>query len=252
MVPATPLHRPRQAFANPRSWCLNPAVVAGVALGSALLLAIATYALGVELAEQFTGTVTVDNPAYPGDGFCEGPAFDEMYEEVNDESSEFPSMDAACDEPKTVERDPAPIVREAFARVALYVFFGWFILWTGGAFLLHVAAKIAEGDGSLTETFAIAAWSGVPSALASIPAVVLVGYAVQSAELSLENPERTREAIETAVAPAEPVLLLFTVIGTLWQAGIWYAGLVSRHDLDTGQATIVSAVFWVVMLLMSL
>lgn len=243
MLPPTPLHRPVAFFSDAPRWARAPAVAVGVALGSGLLLAIAIYALGVEVASQVTDSVTVDNPAYPGDAFCEYGA------------GEFPDRTGRhdpCDEPATIERDPGPMVRDAFAEVAFYVFLGWMVAWFVGAILLHVAAKVADGVADMRDTFAIAAWSGVPSALATLPAVAVMAHALESEELTLEDPERTRATVEAALASVEPTLLAFAVLGTTWQAAIWYGGLRGLHDLDRLRAGIVAGLFWLLGILLSL
>lgn len=245
MLPSTPLHRPVGFFSDPPRWRWDPAVAVGVAVATGLVLAVTIYALGMVLAEQFTGTVTVDNPAYPGDTFCEGPMADEFAEQPG-------SLADNCDEPAEVERDPEPYVHEAVTELTVLTFVGWMILWAVGAILLHVGARVAGGDGTMRQTFAIAAWSGVPSVLLSLPAAVVVAERLRTTELTLEDPEATRQAVESAIAPVEPILLAFTAVGTLWQAAVWYGGLRGLHDVDRGLAAIVAAVFWLVTLGMSL
>lgn len=244
MLPSTPLHRPVGFFSDPPRWRWSPPVAVAVAFVTGFVLAILVYLLGDVVANQFTGTVTVDNPAYPGDVICEGPTADEF--------SDHPvSMEERCDEPPTVERDPAPYVREAFSEVAFYLFVGWLFMWAVGAILLHVGAKVADGEGMMRQTFAIAAWSGVPIVLTSLPTTVIVANRLQSAEFTLESPEAARQTIETAIAPVEPILLAFSVVGTVWQATIWYGGLRGLHDVDRSRAAIVAGVFWVFTLLLS-
>lgn len=245
MLPSTPLHRPVGFFSDPPRWRWSPAVAVGVAFVTGLVLAIVVYWLGQVVADQFTGTVTVDNPAYPGDVFCDGPAADEFADEPG-------SLAERCEEPAQVERDPEPYVQEAVAELAFFTFVGWMILWAAGAILLHVGAKVAGGEGMMRQTFAIAAWSGVPSVLTSLPAAVILAEELQSAELTLDDPEASQQAVEAAVAQAEPLLFAFSLVGTVWQAAIWYGGLHGLHDVDRGPAAVVAGVFWVAMVLMSL
>lgn len=244
MVPLTPLHRPFATFREPPKWITNPAVIVGLTLGSAVLLAVAVYALGQVLAAQTTGTVTVDNPAYPGDAFCENPAFEETQPDRY--------QPGGCDEPETVERDPSAIVSEAFAQVAGLLLFGWLFLWLLGGIALHVAAWLANGRGTPGDSFAIASWSGAASALTAIPSVVVLALAVQSTDIAMSDPERTRQTLEAAIGPVEPFLLLFGLIGTTWQAVIWYAGLVELHDVDGARAAFISGVFWLLLMAGSL
>jgi hypothetical protein len=245
MVPSTPLHRPVGFFSDPPRWRWSPTVAVGLAFVTGLVLAITIYWLGGVIADQFGGTVTVDNPAYPGGPFCEGPGADAFSERPE-------SMGDPCDEPAQFERDPEPYVQEAVAEVTFFAFVGWMLTWAVGAILLHVGAKVADGRGAMRQTFAIAAWSGVPVVLTSLPAAVVLANRFRSVELTLEDPDASRQAIESAVAPVEPILLAFTVIGTIWQAAIWYGGLRGLHDVDRGPAAIVAGVFWVVTVLLSL
>lgn len=233
MVPATPLHRPVAFFSDPPEETEHLGVVVAVVIGTGALMGIAIYAMGVEVASQVEGTITVVNPDYPGDANCAAA-----------EAGEFPegAAPSGCDEGRFVERDPAPYVRDAFAEAAMYVAIGWGILWFVGSTLLHVAAKIAGGEGSMPETLAIGAWSGLPLALTTLPSAVLVAVSIQSRELTLEG--RGQE-IEAAVAPLEPVLLGLAVVGALWQMAVWYGGLRGSHVLDRRRAGVVTAVFGV-------
>lgn len=242
MVPRTPLHRPFSTLADPPDWVTNPLVVAVLALGSAMVLAVAVYVLGQVMAAQTTGTVTVDNPAYPGDAFCDNPAFEEV------QTEHFP--EERCDEPETVQRDPAPMVKETFAEAAAMLFFGWLLLWCFGAVALHVAARFGGGRGSIGDSFAIASWSGAASALAAIPGILLLALAVRSEGYTFSDPERTRQTVEAAIAPVEPYLLLLGLIGTTWQAVVWYAGLVGLHAMDEARAVFVSAFFWLLLVVL--
>lgn len=244
MFPPTPLHRPFSAFRNPPRWITRPGVIFGLALGSAVLLAAAVYVFGQVLAAETTGTVTVDNPAYPGDGFCENPAAREAMPEDH--------RVTGCDESETVQRDSSAIVEQAVPQIVGMVFFGWLLLWLLGAGGLHVAAWIARGRGTAAESFAIASWSGAAAALASIPSFVVLTLAVRSADIELSDPERTQQSFDAAIAPVEPYLLLLGLLGTIWQALVWYAGLRGLHDLDGSRAAFISGLFWLILMLGSL
>lgn len=244
MLPPTPLHRPFSAFRDPPRWITRPGVILGLALGSAVFLTAAVYVFGQVLAAQTTGTVAVDNPAYPGDGFCNNPAAQEAMPEGH--------RVTGCDEPKTVQRDASAIVEEAVVQIVGLVFFGWLFMWLVGAGALHVAAWIARGRGTAAESFAIASWSGAASALASIPSLVVLTLAIRSSDVELSDPERARQTLEAAIAPVEPLLLVLALLGTTWQAVVWYAGLRELHDLDASRAAFIAVVFWLTLLLGSL
>lgn len=191
-----------------------------------------------------SGTVAVDNPAYPGDALCENPAFEDAYPEGFDRGG--------CDEPKTVQRDTDAIVNQAFVDVAGLLLFVWLFMWVLGGLALHAAAWLANGRGTIGDSFAIASWSGAASALTAIPSLVVLAFAIRSAEFAPSDPERSQQAFEAAIAPVEPYLLLFGLIGTTWQAVVWYAGLVGLHDLDESRAAVVAGAFWLVLMLGSL
>lgn len=239
MAPVTPLLRPFRFFSDPPGWSRSPAVTLGLVLASTAALTAMVYGLGFVVAGELSGTVTVDNPAYPGDAFCDDSSFG---------GSAFDEELRGCEEPATIERDVSTMVMDAFDEVAAMMLFLFPLLWLLGGAVLHAAVWLARGDGTVGDTYWIAAWSGVASALLAIPGFLLVAAAVRSADLDQADPDAIVASLEASVAGLEPILFGVSLLGATWQAVLWFAGLVGVHDLDEGRALAVAGVLWLFLL----
>lgn len=249
MAPATPLLHPIRFFRESGVWSRRPDVVLGLVFGSAIVLAAAIYGLGLVFAGELSGTVTVDNPAYPGDIFCEDSTFEDAFD---DESSVDRSPPSGCDEPKTVERDAGEIAMEPFRDAAWKFLLGFPFLWLLSAGIMHGVAWLAGGDGTFGDTLAIGAWSGAVSTAVSVPGVFLLASAVRSADLDAADPEASLTALEASIGAQEPVLTGLSLLGVTWTALIWFGGLVGLHEADDARAAVVAGLLWLLMALSTL
>ncbi|WP_435065200.1 YIP1 family protein [Halobaculum sp. EA56] len=234
--PRTPLLRPDSYFAahdGSPPFAHAAAAVAVVTLATAAGLAVF---LG-EFAAALDVAVTVDNPAYPGDAFCENSAFEDT-----------PS---GCDEPETVERDLGALVAEELswlppAAVALVPLF-----WVVQAGVLHAASALADGSGPFVDTLVVVAWGMVPGLARILGVGALLVYRLRTTPLS-GDPESALATLEAAVAGVEAVALLAALVVGLWGGAIRTYGLAEARDHTLGDAAGIVAVLTLVGLVFEL
>jgi hypothetical protein len=222
MSPRTPLVHPDSYFAAHDT---SPARGVAVAALVALLTVVQVAALGWVVAADTTGTVTAENPAYPGDRVCDG--------------AEQPD---GCDEPATVQRDADRVVRSSVTAAALlsvgFLVAGW-LLTTG---LLHAGARLAGGDGAGRDTLAVTAWGLPPATLAGIALLVVLALTFDPVHLTpRDTPAALREAVLAQVAAVDLVGTVWGVAGVAWGSAVWRSGLRHEHGLSARAATVTAA-----------
>jgi len=231
------LLRPRQFF-DRRADRLDG--VEGGVLAVVLSL-IFTVLLAVVLrlfATQFTGTTTVDNPAYPGDTFCE-----------NGVGGTTPM---GCDVSPTVTREISALVWEQATQVLPGLFVGLLILWFLLGVALYVAALVAGGSGDFGETLAVTAWGLIPTvAVGVVAGAALVGFAA-TADLSGSSPQALLAQVRGFQAGVSGLTFLaIQIAGAAWQAIVWAGGLRVVHGLSRFGAVAVSLVVAIVPVVLS-
>lgn len=232
------LLRPRQFFdrrADRLSGVEGGVLAAVIALLTTLSLAVALNLF----TRQFTGTTQVDNPAYPGETFCEDGGVAGM-------------TPMGCDEPPTVTRELSALLWEEAAGVIPGVFVGLLIVWLLLAVALYIGALIAGGSGDFGETLAVTAWGLVPTLVVSVLAgAALVGFAAR-ADLSASSPEVLLSQVRTLQSGVSGLtFLLIQIAGAAWQAVVWAGGLRVVHELNRFAAVAVSVVVALIPVLLS-
>jgi len=221
------VRRPRAFFQRRRDRLSGP-FGAGLAAALSLLMVLV---LGVALwlfSQQFTGRVTVDNPAYPGDALCDGGVGG--------------TTPRGCAEPATTTVELRTLLWDEIAGTLPWLFVGLLVVWVGLAVALHVGAKLAGGDGRLGETAEVVAWGLLPTVVGVVLAGgVLVVFAMQS-----DFSSTTLETILSDVSALQSggsglTLLSIQLLTAVWQAVIWAAGLRVAHGI-TRRAAVVIAV----------
>jgi len=203
------------------------------AIVAAVLSVSLTAVLAVSLrlfAQQFTGSTTVDNPAYPGDVFCEGESF----------STLTPS---GCDEPPTVTRDISALLWEVVVEFFPWVVVGLPLLWLLLAAGLHAGAWLDGGTGRFGETMAVTAWGLVPMLVAAtLSGAALVAFATQ-ADLAGSSTEPLLAGVrEIQSGVFGLVFLSLRLGGAAWQAAVWAGGLRVVHDINRRSAAVIAVV----------
>ena len=224
--PRTPLLRPNSYFERHDGsppFAHAAAAVALVTLATAGGLAVF---LG-EFAAALDVPITVDNPAYPGEAFCEDSMFDDT-----------PS---GCGEPKEVERSLGALVAEELSWLppATVVLVPMFWLVQGG--VLHAASALADGEGAFADTLVVAGWGMVPSLARLLGVGALIVYRLRTAAVP-GTPNGATDALRAAIGGVEVIGLLAALLVAIWAGVIRTYGLADARDHSLGTAaTIVGA-----------
>ncbi|MFW5934604.1 MAG: YIP1 family protein [Halolamina sp.] len=218
--PRTPLLRPNQYFSAQDG---SPPLAHAAAVVAVVTIAVAA-GLAVFL-DQFAAaldtTVTVDNPAYPGDAFCEDGTFDQT-----------PS---GCDEPTTVERHLGAMVAEEFSWLPPASIVLVPLWWLWHTIVLHGAGRAVGGAGRVAETAAVAGWGIAPSLLRL---VAVLGFAVaQLRSVSVPtDPESAIAVLQSAIAGVELVGLVAVLVVAVWAGAIRAYGLAAVQGIPASTA----------------
>jgi len=224
--PRTPLLRPDSYFDRHDGsppFAHAAAAVAIVTVVTAVGLAVF---LG-EFAAALDVPVTVDNPAYPGDAFCEDSVLDDT-----------PS---GCGEPREVQRSLGALVAEELswlppAAVAIVPLF-WLV--QGG--VLHAASALADGEGAFADTLAVAGWGMVPSLARLLAVGALVVFRLRTVAVP-GSPEGAVDALRAAIGGVEAVGLVAAVAVAVWAGAIRTYGLADARDHSVGTAATIVGV----------
>lgn len=233
--PSTPLRRPDRYFSE-RTASLGHGIAVGLLTIVVLLAGVCT--LGWVFAANIDGTVTVDNPSYPGDAFCDG-----------DSPSSFTSH--GCDEPKQVERNIDHFVWTAVGAIAGRLAIGLPIVLLLVAGALHAGSWLANGEGPFGRTLAVAAWGMVPT-LAGM-AAALVALWLTFDPISVSSGQAPSTLRDQAIAQLDTMRLVGQVSGVLtmaWGAVVWRFGLLHERNVSGTAASAVAAVVAVLFLLL--
>lgn len=218
MSPRTPLVRPDSYFAE-----RDPDGLRVLALVVLLALAgpAAAYGIGWVLAAHLDGTVTVDNPERPPDWVCESDS------DVHDRSD--------CDRPREVERDVDRVLMDAVGDLAGRALLALPLLWFLAGLGLHVGSWLADGEGGVAASFAVAAWGLVP-ALVGIPVVLCALYVGLDpvTVTPADDPSVVLEGVRRQIAALDAFGTAVSLLTTAWGAVIWRYGL--EHDRGLGGA----------------
>ena len=214
-------------FFERRADRLNGFVGTFVAVVTALSTTLVLAAVLWSFSQQFDGTTTVDNPAYPGDQFC---------------GDEFQSMTpSGCSEPATRTVEVRSLLWDQVAEVLPVAFVGLLVFWLLLAAALHVGALLGGGDGRFGQTLALAAWGLVPAAAAAVVGGAALVFFAARADLSTGNPETLLKEVQTlSTGLSGAVMLSIQLGGAAWQAYLWTAGLRVVHGLSRAAAVAVA------------
>ncbi|MBP1985994.1 YIP1 family protein [Halolamina salifodinae] len=228
--PRTPLLRPDRYFEQHDG---SPPLA-----HAAIVVAVVTVAVAAGMAvliDQFAAaldtTVTVDNPAYPGDSFCEGSTFENTL--------------SGCDEPKTVERNLGAMVADelswlAPASVVLVPL--WWLIQAG---VLYVAGSMAGGSGRFVDVATVAGWGMAPSLLRLVAVLGFTIQRLQSVSVP-NNPENAIAVLQSAISGIEVVGIVAVLVVAVWAGAIRIFGLAEAHDVPASTAGVIVGVLTVI------
>ncbi|MEF8857965.1 MAG: Yip1 family protein [Halolamina sp.] len=192
---------------------------------AALAVAIATAVGAARIVGQLAATldvvITVDNPADPGEGICENPAFEDT-----------PS---GCDQPPTVQRELGALVAREFSwfpPVSFVLVPVWWLFQTG---VLHAASAVVGGEGSFGETLVVAGWGMVPSLLWILGVTAFIVPTVQSLT-GPANPDGAVDALRAALSGLQPMVFGLAIVTAVWAGAIRTFGLADARSLHSTTA----------------
>lgn len=198
-----------------------------MALLVVVLFTVVTVGFGWAFFEvllgRIDGTVMVDNPEYPGEAFCQG-------------SFEQPTF-GDCDAPKEVERNVDTVITDArgqfLGRFLLFPALGW--LFSG--FFLHVGSWLAGNEGTVKDSFAVAAWGLVPAAFSIVVLTAVLWFTFDPITVTPESdPEGFLEIAMAELGAFETTATVLGLVSLAWSAYIHDAGLVATRGVDRPQA----------------
>jgi len=222
------LDRSRRRFETPRH--RSGAVAVGLVLLVTLAMVGGIFGLGAAFDATLDREVTVDNPDRPPEATCESFGDDSLIGE-------------RCDRPKRIDVDVGEELRRATGDYVAYGLLGVPIWWGIFALALHGGARLAGGDGSVGDSFVIAAWALVPEILRLAAGVAAIWYALATATIDGETVRAIANELVVAIETMQVPLLAASALVLAVQWVIVVGGLEAAHDLDRGTAGAVAGAF---------
>lgn len=200
-------------------------IAVGIVVLYTIALVLAVSLVGSMLAGAIDATVTMDNPDRPPEMVCE------MYEDDADSL-----VTEGCSEPETVERDAGELVQEAVHDYLVFAVFAPLLLWALGTGTLYAVGRLAGGTPSFTGVLSLAGWAALPEFVRL--AIGLVGLRVALSDVIITDVDRSVDALEAAMAPIDPLLLVASLATIGWQWYLLTGGLASEADIPKGMAAL--------------
>ncbi len=205
----------------------------GVAAGIVVVVAIAAFAgahlAGGQLAPHVSGTDTIDNPNYPGDGLCEN------YEPP---SEEFGTPDG-CGNPERVQRSLSAVAVGAVRGNGGAALLATLLLWPLVTGVVH---GITEGyGGSVGETARAVAPAFLPALGRHAARPVAVALAAPDWNYPVAVAPLRTAAAEFAGGGGVTLLTVVVALTVAWQ-GYVLAGVATGRAGDRGIGTFVGLV----------
>ncbi|WP_324760834.1 YIP1 family protein [Haloarcula sp. GH36] len=249
MAPRTPLLRPDSYFAN-RELSIARAAVLGVLLTGAAVAFVA--GLGMVFTEKVDGTVTVDNPDRPPEGFCES-GMNETFDDMNDNLTGTNGTGFDCSQPARIERNVDTILRQAIGQLypAMVIGFPIVIFVTAG--LLHAGTAICDASGGFARTLTVTLWGMTPFIVTTPIALGALWLLMDPVTVSPETaPQALQQSLLDSLQPWVPAALALNLVGSLWGAVVWTFGLERARSVTRGQAAAVAGFVTLLLVLLGL
>lgn len=232
MAPRTPLLRPDRYFDD-----REPDIVRGLAV--AVLVTLTTVALiagiGVVFTEKVDGTVMVDNPDRPPEGFCEtgGTSLPDGFDD-----SAF-----NCSAPAEIERNIDSLIDDALGGFYGVMLLGVPILLLVVAAALHVATAAVGGEGSFGVTATVTAWGFAPTIVTTPLGLAALWVVMDPVTIAAGiEPAALEQTLLKSLSPWLPLATGLNLSSLLWGAIIWTFGLQAGRDVSRAQAGAIAIV----------
>ena len=226
MAPRTPLLRPDHYF-NDR----EPAITRGLVVAVLVTLtAVALIAgIGIVFTEKIDGTVMVDNPDRPPEGFCEtgGTSLPDGFDD-----SAF-----NCSAPAEIERNIDSLIDDALGGFYGVMLIGAPILLLVIAAAFHVATAAVGGEGSFGVTATVTAWGFAPTIVTTPLGLAALWVVMDPVTIAAGiEPAALEQTLLGSLSPWLPLATGLNLSSLLWGAIIWTFGLQAGRDVSRLQA----------------
>ena len=238
MSPRTPLLRPDRYFTTHEVNFFRVMAIVGL-----LIVAgpVTVYGVGWILADRVDGTVMVDNPDRPPDFVCDDGFHSDMYDE------------GACDRQKEIEQNVDQVLWSAIEKLVGPALLAFPILLLIIGLLLHTGSWLADGDGGVFPSFAVAAWGMLPMLLSIVVMLPLLWLSLDSYTI-LPN-----RSLGTAIDPImnqlealERVTPVVTILTGVWGGIIWRYGLEHQRHIRAASARLTAGTTALIVVLLGL
>ena len=228
----SPLASARVLLVRPRRFFERRGSRPKLALVAVAVVTLAVFVAAWSVFELFMaridGTVMVDNPAYPGDAFCRGPG---------------DPIAGDCDAPKQVERDIDTVIAEVRGEFLGFALVVSVVAWLFNGLLLHVGSWLAGNEGSVVDSFAVAAWGLIPTVFSVVTAVTVLWLTFDPITVTPEDtPEQFLDVASTQLGTLTTVGIPLQIASVLWSAYIHIGGLVATRGVPRSRAVFIAGI----------
>ena len=238
MSPRTPLLRPDRYFATHEIDFFRVMALFGLLIfaGPATV-----YGVGWILVDHIDGTVMVDNPDRPPDYVCDGEFDSEIYDED------------ACDRPKEIEQNVDSVLWSAIEELIGPALLGFPLVLFITGLLLHAGSWLANGEGGVFPSFAVAAWGMLPSLLSIVVMVPLLWLTLDSyTVLPNQNPSAAIEPIMSQLEGLSGVTHGVTILTAVWGGIIWRYCLEHHRHIPAAAARVTAGTTALILVVLGL
>ena len=225
MAPRTPLIRPNRYFDD-----REPDIARGIAVAALVTLTVVALIAGIGFVfiEKIDGTVLVDNPDRPPEGFCETAGFDD---------SGF-----NCSAPAEVERNIDALIDRALGELYGVMLIGFPILLLVIAAIFHLATAAVGGEGSFGATATVTAWGFAPTLVTTPLGLIALWLLMDPVTVATGiEPDLLQQTLRESLDPWLPLAAGLNIGSLLWGVVIWTFGLHASRDVSRPQAGAIAA-----------
>jgi hypothetical protein len=241
MSPRTPLLRPDRYFDD-----REPDITRGIAVAVLVTLtAVALIAgIGFVFTEKIDGTVMIDNPDRPPEGFCEtgGTSLPDG----------FGDSGFNCSAPAEVERNIDSLITGSLGEFYGVMLIGVPIMLLVVAAGLHLATAAVGGEGSFGATATVAVWGFAPTLVTTLLGLVALWLVMDPVTVATDvEPDILQQTLLESLGPWLPIASVLNIGSLLWGAVIWTFGLQAGRDVSRAQAGAIAIVVTGILILVA-
>ncbi len=140
-------------------------------------------------------------------------------------------------------KEAVPFISIGAAIGAICGIIGVFLMWMVYAGIFHTISIAFKGEGRFKKVFEFVGYGFIPSIISSIIGLVVMVYALQTMNFSLEGPELMKQTLlDNQYLQMSRII---NIIFLLWSANIWIFGIKYARNISTRDAQSQLAFLWV-------